>query len=96
VDRLCKELAPGSYLVMTNATADYLPEERRETVAEADRKSGVPFRTRTAEEFARFFDGLELLEPGIGSVVEWRPDVPPAQRPSLEDVSIHGAVARVP
>jgi O-methyltransferase involved in polyketide biosynthesis len=96
VDTLRKELAPGSYLVMTNATTDYLPEERREMVAEADKKSGVPFRTRTAEEFARFFDGLELLEPGVGSIVEWRPSVPPEQRPAPEDVSIHGAVARVP
>ena len=47
-------------------------------------------------EFARFFDGLELVEPGIVSVSEWRADQEPAPRPSAADVSVFGGVARKP
>ncbi|MEU1643795.1 SAM-dependent methyltransferase [Micromonospora zamorensis] len=53
-------------------------------------------RTRDRAEFARFFTGLELAEPGIVPVTEWRPQVPPEQRPALADASIYGAVARKP
>ncbi|GAA0967818.1 SAM-dependent methyltransferase [Actinocorallia libanotica] len=94
--RLREALAPGSHIAMTHATLDYLPEERRAGVIENDEKSGVPFQMRTRTEFTRFFDGLELVEPGVTSVVEWRPDDPPGERPTVEDVSMYGAVARVP
>ncbi|HEX8865318.1 MAG TPA: SAM-dependent methyltransferase, partial [Lentzea sp.] len=45
---------------------------------------------RTHAEVSRFFDGMELLEPGIVPVNDWRPD-------SYEDhTGIYGAVARKP
>ncbi|WP_106398334.1 SAM-dependent methyltransferase [Actinocorallia populi] len=94
--RLREVLAPGSHIVMTHATLDYLSPERGAEVTEADKKSGVTFQMRTTREFARFFEGLDLVEPGITSVVDWRPDVPPEQRPAVEDVSMLCAVARVP
>jgi len=96
LNRLREILAPGSYIALTHATLDYLSPERRAEVVAADEKSGVRFQMRSREEFARFFEGLDLVEPGITSVVDWRPDVPPEQRPSVEDVSMLGAVARVP
>ena len=96
VSRLVSALAPGSYLVMTHATSEHLTPEQYAENEEANARSGVPFRLRTREEFARFFDGLELLPPGITSVVDWRPDVPPEDRPSVEDVSMLCALARVP
>jgi hypothetical protein len=96
VRRLLDALAPGSYLVMTHATADYLTPEEYAHNIEVNERSGVPFRFRSHEEFARFFDGLELLPPGVGSVVEWRPEEPAENRPPVEDVSMLCAVARVP
>ncbi|MEV3922674.1 SAM-dependent methyltransferase [Actinomadura coerulea] len=96
VSRLLSALAPGSFLVMTHATSEHLTPEQYAENEEANARSGVPFRLRTREEFARFFDGLELLPPGITSVVDWRPDVPPGDRPSVEDVSMLCALARVP
>ncbi|WP_309237483.1 SAM-dependent methyltransferase [Actinomadura sp. BRA 177] len=95
VRRLLSVLPSGSYLVMTNATGDYLTPEEYAHNVEVNERSGVPFRLRSRDEFARFFDGLELLPPGVGSVVEWRSDVPPAERPPIEKVSMHCAVARV-
>ncbi|WP_067508490.1 SAM-dependent methyltransferase [Actinoplanes sp. TFC3] len=50
---------------------------------------------RTAAESGRFFDGLELIEPGIVAVSDWRPARPPTERPAAADVSIYGAVGRL-
>ncbi|WP_067484048.1 SAM-dependent methyltransferase [Actinomadura hibisca] len=94
--RLVGSLPSGSHVVMTHATGDYLTPEQYTENVEANVRSGVPFRLRSREEFARFFDGLELLDPGVTSVVEWRPDEELRQRPRVEDVSMLCAVARVP
>ncbi|MFC4906008.1 SAM-dependent methyltransferase [Actinomadura gamaensis] len=96
VRTLVDALAPGSHVAITNATTDYLTPEELAAVDEANRRSGIPFRNRSRAEFTRFFDGLDLLEPGVTSVVEWRPDTPPEDRPPVEQVSMHCAVARVP
>src|ERR1700731_266063 len=50
---------------------------------------------RDREEFGRFFDGLELVPPGIAPIVEWHNDAAPGQRPSVADTSGYGAVARI-
>jgi S-adenosyl methyltransferase len=96
VQQLRGVLPSGSYLVMTHATGDHLTAEERAKADAANLRSGVPFRFRSAEEFTRFFMGLELLPPGITSVVDWHPDVPPQQRPTVKDVSMLCGVARVP
>ncbi|WP_067793172.1 SAM-dependent methyltransferase [Actinomadura formosensis] len=94
--RLLSPLPSGSHLVMTHATNEHLTPEQYAANVEANERSGVPFRLRSREEFARFFDGLEILSPGITSVVEWRSEDPPEKPPSVEDVSMLCAVARVP
>ncbi|MGH3241111.1 MAG: SAM-dependent methyltransferase [Spirillospora sp.] len=96
VRRLVAALPPGSHLVMTHATDDYLTPEQLAESVEANERSGVPFRLRSRDEFTRFFDGLELLPPGVTSVLEWRPEAHELERPSIEDVSMLCAVARVP
>ncbi|WP_067821174.1 SAM-dependent methyltransferase [Actinomadura kijaniata] len=96
VARLRERLAPGSHLVITHAARDHLTPERYAANVEANERSGVPFRLRSRAEFARFFEGLELLEPGITSVLDWRPDGARRRRPSVEDVSMWCGVARVP
>jgi S-adenosyl methyltransferase len=53
----------------------------------------VPQTRRTHAEVSRFFDGLELLEPGVVQLHQWRPAgelVPP------KAVSSHGGVGRKP
>lgn len=95
VDAFRQALAPGSYLVMTHATDDHLTPEQRARNVEADARSGVTFQLRSTAQFARFFDGLELIEPGITSVLRWRPAIEPAQR-IVEQVSMLCGVARIP
>jgi hypothetical protein len=37
----------------------------------------VPYHLRRPEEIARFFDGLELVDPGIVPIQDWRPEHSP-------------------
>ncbi|MEV5568875.1 SAM-dependent methyltransferase [Spirillospora sp. NPDC052269] len=96
VGTLVDALAPGSFVVITNATTDYLTDEGRAAVDEANQRSGIPFRNRSIAEFAKFFDGLEIIDPGVGPVTEWRPDAVQEHGPTVEQVSMYGGVARVP
>ena len=52
----------------------------------------TPQTLRTREQVARFFTGLELVEPGLVQVHQWRPD--PGDFAPEGVVSAHGAVAR--
>ncbi|WP_083866896.1 MULTISPECIES: SAM-dependent methyltransferase [Frankia] len=93
VRRLVDALPSGSYLLLSHITADYDPAWER--VTETYRARGIPAQQRSRAEFARFFDGLELVDPGIQVVHRWRPD---GAVPDLTDaaVSIHGGLGRKP
>ena len=76
VATLREALAPGSYLVLCHAT-----NESRPTVTQAAEKvyqRSVPTqgRTRSRTEILRFFEGFDLVEPGLVYIPEWRPDSP--------------------
>jgi hypothetical protein len=99
VATLTNALVPGSYLVMSHATTDFWPPEvaanMDATAQREDSRSRDPFRFRDKAAFGRFFEGLELVSPGIQSVSDWRSDVPPSERvPAAEAIS-YGAVARI-
>jgi S-adenosyl methyltransferase len=49
---------------------------------------------RTRDEVTRFFDGLDLVPPGVVYVHAWRPD--PGDAPPEGGVSAYGGVARKP
>ncbi|WP_227981832.1 SAM-dependent methyltransferase [Nocardia spumae] len=95
VRRLTDALAPGSYLVMSHATSDHLSEEDLAESVRANKRSGIPFQLRSTAEFGRFFTGLELVDPGIVSVINW-PTESHRPHPRPEAVSMLGAVARKP
>jgi len=91
VARLVRGLPSGSYLALSHATGDYVSDE---VIAEA---AGGPAPTflRSRQEITHFFDGLDLLPPGIVSSSEWR--APEGiQRPSVEETGMHCGVARIP
>ncbi|MGB2569975.1 SAM-dependent methyltransferase [Micromonospora citrea] len=98
VRRLLDALPPGSYLAASHATHEYLPPQIAEE-AKAAAKGGGPhgiINLRTLEEFTGFFAGLDVVEPGIRSVAEWRAESEPQPRPSVVEVSMYGGVARKP
>jgi hypothetical protein len=99
VARLTGALAPGSYLAMSHPTPDFLSADAAAAVgAGAERESArsrSSMQTRDKKAFARFFEGMELVEPGIQALPDWRSDSPPGERASAADVSFYGAVARI-
>ncbi|MER6166886.1 SAM-dependent methyltransferase [Streptomyces violaceorubidus] len=96
VRRLLDALPSGSHLVMTHATADFTPEESR-AATEKLRAAGVTLALRSREEFARFFTGLELVEPGVGVPHLWHPELgDPVAGQDDGVIPGYGAVARKP
>ena len=95
VDTLLDALPAGSYLVASHATSEFYADRGAEA-ARIYHQRGIPFQFRTADEFAELaFRGLQMLEPGVVSVPEWRPgsDDP---RPLPAEVAWNGGVARKP
>ena len=83
VKRLVDAVPAGSYLTLNDGT-DTSPE-----VVEAARiwnESANPtYHLRSPDRIARFFDGLELVEPGVVSPPRWRPDPSPSGLPAEVD-----------
>jgi len=75
VARLPAALPAGSYLVISHPASDIHPEGMARGAALMNKAmaEGVTFRPRG--EVLRFFDGLDLLEPGLVSMTQWRPGV---------------------
>jgi S-adenosyl methyltransferase len=97
VATLTDALAPGSHLAMSHATADFMTPKLRAKVDEAytGARNRDPFQFRGRAEFARFFDGMEMVEPGIVPICHWRNDAPADQRVAAADTGSYGAVARI-
>jgi O-methyltransferase involved in polyketide biosynthesis len=72
VRRLVDAVCPGSYLVINDGTEASAADVEANRTA---RQAGLPYHLRSREQFAGFFDGLELVEPGVVSTPRWRPDV---------------------
>jgi len=63
VERLVDALPAGSYLAMTHPTTEVHGEEVAEAIRQWNQSGAAPICARSRQELARFFDGLELLEP---------------------------------
>jgi hypothetical protein len=96
VSALLAALAPGSYLVASHTTADYTDPRAAADGVQAVHRAGVPFQTRTADEFTELaFADLGMIEPGLVPVSEWRPEAD-GLRPLPAEVGYIGGVARKP
>ncbi len=85
-------LPPGSHLAITEAGDD---NEAVNRAQEGYNNSGaVPYHLRTHEQMVGYFEGLELVEPGLVRAPLWRPDPSPFE-PDLT-IPAWGAVARKP
>jgi S-adenosyl methyltransferase len=74
VARLMDAMPAGSYLVVSHPTADFSPEEAADSIGRYNEQIAVSATLRNREQTVRFFDGLELLEPGVVATSKWRPD----------------------
>ncbi len=86
-------IPPGSYLVVSHVTGDIHADSAARAAVEY--KKIVPDATlRDRAEILRFFDGFDLIEPGLVQVPRWRPDEPPP--PGADNVWMLGGVGRLP
>jgi S-adenosyl methyltransferase len=75
VAKIIDAVPVGSYLAVTHMAADLItPEELQGLYDSLNGKAQQQFQWRTREETARFFAGLDLVEPGLVRVNEWRPE----------------------
>ncbi|NGN68118.1 SAM-dependent methyltransferase [Streptomyces sp. A7024] len=94
VRRLLDVLPSGSYLVMYDGT-NVIHRERSDQIVEVWNATGnAPLVLRTPEQIGAFFDGLELLEPGVVSCTRWRPE--PTSLGEPDEVDAFCAVGRKP
>jgi hypothetical protein len=79
VATLMEAVRPGSYLALSHPAADIHTDEMAAGAAIMNQAmaSSITFRTRA--QVAAYFDGLELVEPGLISTPQWRPG--PGARP---------------
>ena len=91
VTTLMEGLPSGSYLSINDSvnTSEALEQALRVYVA----SGAIPYRTRSVEDFASYFDGLELVPPGLVLVDDWRPDPDVPRGPEIPQM---GAVGRKP
>ncbi|MCT2588492.1 SAM-dependent methyltransferase [Streptomyces sp. N2-109] len=97
VDRILRELPAGSWLALTHVTDDFAPQAMRQAT-EGLRAGGSNVKTRSEREVLRFFDGLELADPGLCVVQRWRPDPVDLGTRALgpADIPLYAGVARKP
>lgn len=72
-------LAPGSMLVLTHASYEGipLPPERSEGAVDVYKDMRNPLIMRSRDEIARFFEGYDMVEPGLVPMPHWRPETAP-------------------
>ena len=93
VSRLQAGLPPGSYFALYDGAST---NEAFNQAQQGYNDSGaVPYHLRSPEQFRRYFEGLDLVEPGVVPIVQWRPDT---EAPDTEQAEIYsyGGVARKP
>ncbi|ANP50970.1 SAM-dependent methyltransferase [Streptomyces griseochromogenes] len=79
VAELREALAPGSLLILTHASYEGipLPPERAEGAVDVYRDIRNPLIMRSRDEIARFFEGYDMVEPGLVPMPHWRPESEP-------------------
>nr|WP_296064905.1 SAM-dependent methyltransferase [uncultured Actinoplanes sp.] len=89
VARVMDAVPSGSYLVLYDGTEN---EAASEALDDYKDTGAVPYVNRSVEQLGHLFEGLELVEPGLVPITQWRPG-PDAE---VKPVDAYGAVARKP
>jgi S-adenosyl methyltransferase len=73
VTRLLEAVPSGSWLALSHPARDVHPKQVTEAASRFNQLAPAKATLRTRAEILRFFNGLELLEPGLVQVHQWRP-----------------------
>jgi hypothetical protein len=99
VARLLAAVPSGSYLAISHMASDIETESMTELASRMSRQTPATWTVRSRDEVARFFDGLELVPPGLVPMDQWPEPEPPAPGPLPPPGSTlpgYGAVGRKP
>jgi hypothetical protein len=94
VRRLTDSVPLGGYLVFSDGTNVIGGGQGEAAQGDYNDSGAEPYCLRSPEQIARFFDGLDLVEPGVVSVVRWRPQ--PGSLGGPAEVDAFGGVGRKP
>ena len=93
VDSLLAAVPPGSYLAISHPAADIETEAMAQMAERLNKLMAEKVTFRTRPQVARFFEGLELVEPGMVRVQEWRPA---SEIEAKSPAALWGGVGRKP
>jgi S-adenosyl methyltransferase len=74
VERLLDAVPSGSYLVLSHPASDIDTAAAARATQRYNKLVATPQTRRSRAEVTRFFDGLDLLEPGVVQTDQWRPE----------------------
>jgi hypothetical protein len=94
VNRLMQAMPSGSYLALNHPTLEVTGEKMATAIRYWNEYGTPPGTHRTPAELTRFFDGLDLIEPGVVSITRWRPEATSSGEP--EEIDQFGGVGRKP
>lgn len=94
VGHLMEVMPSGSYLALNHPTLEVTGEKMATAIQYWNQYGKPPGTYRTPDELARFFDGMELVEPGVVSITRWRPEATASGEP--EEIDQFGGVGRKP
>jgi S-adenosyl methyltransferase len=87
-------MPPGSYLVIAHPASDIHTSQVSTATNRANPLMAEPVTLRTHDQVSRFFDGLDLVEPGVVQLHRWRPG-PEGPVPD-HDIANYGGMGRKP
>jgi S-adenosyl methyltransferase len=92
VARLLDAVPSGSYLALSHMGTEFVAAQTRQDIKDIERRmSQETYTYRNREQVARFFEGTDLVAPGLVRVEEWRPEHAPGEPGNS---SLWGAVGR--
>jgi hypothetical protein len=85
---------PGSYLAASHAAYELLTREHRDNLLRRERAGKNDFVSRSRDGFVQFFDGYDLVEPGVVPVQQWRPRLEDTTPLPNDQVGMFGGLAK--
>ncbi len=92
VASLMRAVPSGSYLVISHPASDVEAPSAAQAASRYNELVASPMQRRSKDEVARFFAGLDIVEPGVVQLHQWRP----APGDPAAPASGYGAMARKP
>ena len=93
ISRLTAACVPGSYVALSHAASDIDAEQQSEMVRRLNKSVAEKATLRDHAGVTRLFDGLDLVEPGLVRVSDWRPD---SDLEAARPTGLWGGVGRKP